>query len=150
MLDQAHSWRGPRRSGHSSLLSIASLPPRGGRAPTSAAALPCASAAATAATRHSYDPTRTPEPPRSLSHRLHSAATGRDATWYDTASPRSHDPFTRRRPARSLAIRGTVGFIAGKELSAMGDKDPKNTRKLKASKQDKKAARPAPPAADKK
>jgi hypothetical protein len=29
----------------------------------------------------------------------------------------------------------------------MGDKSPKNTRKLKASKQDKKAARPAPPVA---
>jgi hypothetical protein len=32
------------------------------------------------------------------------------------------------------------------ERSAMGDKSPKNTQKLKSSKQEKKAARPAPTA----
>jgi hypothetical protein len=37
--------------------------------------------------------------------------------------------------------------IPKQEGSIMGDKNPKNTRKLKTSKQEKKAARPAPAAA---
>lgn len=51
-----------------------------------------------------------------------------------------------REPSRLVTLEMAPAPLREERQSTMGDKSPKNTQKLKSSKQEKKAARPAPAA----